>query len=239
MSIYLKEIAQYFSSAVGYVVSIVFFVASGLFLWVIPSGENIIYSGYASLSPLFSLAPWLYLFLVPAISMRLISDERSRGTMELLLIRPISRLKIVLSKYFAGLTLVVITLFPTLIYVVIIWHLGQPQGNFDVGSVVGSYIGLLLLAALYMAVGVYASSLTQSQIVAFVVAMVLCYLLYAGFDALTSLPSLQGYSTYISMFGIGEHYSSISRGVLDSRDVVYFVSMTLFFVVLTSWRIRR
>lgn len=238
-ALYQKEIYQYFSSAVGYLVSIVFFVTVGLFLWILPSGDNIIYSGYASLRPLFDLAPWLYLFLVPAISMRLISEETNKGTLELLLIRPISRLKIVTAKYLAGLTLVLITLIPTVVYIVIIWNLGQPQGNLDMGSVCGSYLGLIMLAGVYMAIGIFASSLTGNQIVAFIVAMALCYLVYSGFGALSTLPSLQGIASMVASFGIEEHYASISRGVVDSRDVVYFVSIALAFILFTSLRLKK
>ncbi|MDO4462772.1 MAG: gliding motility-associated ABC transporter permease subunit GldF [Bacteroidia bacterium] len=238
-ALYKKEIYQYFSSAVGYLVSIVFFITVGLFLWILPSGDNIIYSGYASLRPLFDLAPWLYLFLVPAISMRLISEEKNKGTMELLLIRPISRLKIVTAKYLAGLTLVLITLIPTVVYIAIIWHLGQPQGNIDMGSVCGSYLGLIMLAGVYMAIGIFASSLTSNQIVAFIVAMTLCYLVYSGFGALSTLPSLQGCASIVSLCGIEEHYASISRGVVDTRDVVYFLSIAVSFILFTSLRLKR
>lgn len=238
-ALYQKEIYQYFSSAVGYLVSIVFFVTVGLFLWILPSGDNIIYSGYASLRPLFDLAPWLYLFLVPAISMRLISEELNKGTLELLLIRPISRLKIVAAKYLAGLTLVLITLIPTVVYIAIVWYLGQPQGNLDMGSVCGSYIGLIMLAGVYMAIGIFASSLTGNQIVAFIVAMALCYLVYSGFGALSTLPSLQGISSIVAQCGIEEHYASISRGVVDSRDVVYFLSIALAFIFFTSLRLKK
>ncbi|MCQ2215676.1 MAG: gliding motility-associated ABC transporter permease subunit GldF [Bacteroidales bacterium] len=238
-ALYQKEIYQYFSSAVGYLVSIVFFVTVGLFLWILPSGDNIIYSGYASLRPLFDLAPWLYLFLVPAISMRLISEELNKGTLELLLIRPISRLKIVAAKYLAGLTLVLITLIPTVVYIAIVWYLGQPQGNLDMGSVCGSYLGLIMLAGVYMAIGIFASSLTGNQIVAFIVAMALCYLVYSGFGALSTLPSLQGISSIVAQCGIEEHYASISRGVVDSRDVVYFLSIALAFIFFTSLRLKK
>jgi ABC-2 type transport system permease protein len=232
-SLFKKEIAAFFCSATGYLVVSVFLVATGLFLWVIPGDLNIIYSGYASLEPLFVISPWILLFLVPAVSMRLIAEEKKSGTMELLLIRPLSTLQIVGAKYLAGLTLVGISILPTIVYAVIIYLMGNPVGNIDLGGTFGSYIGLIMLAAVYMAIGTFASSTTDNQIVAFMIGVALCFVFYIGFDSLASIPAMRPVQHELALFGIDSHYSSISRGVVDSRDLIYFVSVVLLFIGLT------
>lgn len=229
-----REISSFFSSITGALVISVFLLLTGLFLWVLPGDLNIIYGGYASLESLFYLAPWVYLFLVPAITMRLFADEKKMGTLDLLLTRPISIFKIVLSKYLAGLVLVLISLLPTLLYVFSIVRLGNPIGNIDMGGTWGSYIGLFFLASVYVAIGIFASSLSDNQIVAFVIAVVLSFVFYAGFDSLAELPGLKSISENIRLLGIDSHYSSLSRGVIDSRDLIYFVSIVFFFVYLTK-----
>lgn len=238
-SLYKKEIAAFFCSAMGYLVVAVFLVSTGLFLWVIPGDLNIIYSGYASLDPLFAIAPWIYLFLVPAISMRLFAEEKKSGTLELLLVRPLTTLQIVGAKYLAGLTLVVISILPTLTYVVIVYMMGNPVGNMDMGGTIGSYLGLVMLAAVYMSIGVYASSLTDNQIVAFMIGVALCFVFYIGFDSLASIPALREVQYVVSAMGIESHYASISRGVVDSRDLVYFISVIVLFVGLTCFAVNR
>lgn len=238
-SLYKKEIAAFFCSAMGYLVVAVFLVATGLFLWVIPGDLNIIYSGYASLDPLFAIAPWIYLFLVPAISMRLFAEEKKSGTLELLLVRPLTTLQIVGAKYLAGLTLVGISILPTLTYVVIVYMMGNPVGNMDMGGTIGSYLGLVMLAAVYMSIGVYASSLTDNQIVAFMIGVALCFVFYIGFDSLASIPALREVQYVVSAMGIESHYASISRGVVDSRDLVYFISVIVLFVGLTCFAVNR
>lgn len=238
-SLYRKEIATFFCSATGYLVVSVFLTATGLFLWIVPGQSNIIYGGYATLEPLFAIAPWIFLLLVPAVAMRLIADERRTGTMELLLIRPLSALQIVTAKYLAGLTVVLISILPTLAYVAVVWQLGSTPGNLDVGATTGSYIGLMLLGAVYMALSLFASSTTDNQITAFVVGTVLCFAFYAGFDSLATIPALSGAATVIESCGIASHYNGISRGVIDSRDLIYFASTAAAAVYLTSLRLRR
>ncbi|MCU4175124.1 gliding motility-associated ABC transporter permease subunit GldF [Carboxylicivirga sp. N1Y90] len=230
-----REISSFFSSIIGALVISVFLLITGLFLWVLPGDLNIIFGGYASLESLFYLAPWVYLFLVPAVTMRLFADERKMGTLDLLLTRPISEMQIVLSKYLAGLILVAISLLPTLLYVFSVVRLGNPVGNLDMGGTWGSYIGLFFLAAVYVAIGTFSSSLSDNQIVAFVIAVVLCFTFYTGFDSLAALPGLKSMSETIRMIGIDSHYSSVSRGVLDSRDIIYFLSLIFFFVFLTKF----
>lgn len=238
-SLFRKEVSTFFCSLTGYLVIAVFLLACGLFLWVVPGELNILYSGYASLEPLFAIAPWIYLFLVPAVTMRLVAEERRSGTLELLLIRPVSVLQIVLAKYLAGLVLVLLTIAPTIVYVFIVWQLGSPVGNLDLGGTIGSYLGLIALAAIYAAIGIFASSLTDSQIVAFVIAMVLCFVFYAGFDSMAQIPALAPAASIIEPVGIEYHYASISRGVVDSRDVVYFVTVAALFVALTCMAVRQ
>ena len=237
--LYKKEVAAFFCSAMGYLVVSVFLLATWLLLWVIPSEFNIIYGGYATLDSLFDIAPWIYLFLVPAISMRLIAEERRMGTLELLLIRPLPVWRIVLAKYFAGLTLVVISIAPTVVYVFIVCALGDPQGNIDFGGTLGSYVALLLLAAAYMSIGVFSSSLTDNQIVAFVVGAALCALLYVGFDMLASISPQADWGAVLMSLGIAGHYSSVSRGVVDLGDVAYFLSVCAIFLMATSLVLRR
>lgn len=233
-SLFKKEISTFFCSITGYLVIAVFLAATGLFLWVVPGELNIIYGGYATLEPLFNIAPWLYLFLVPAITMRLISEERKTGTIELLLIRPLSVFQIVLAKYLAGLSLVILSILPTFVYLFIVWHLGDPIGNIDLGATMGSYIGLFMLAAIYVAIGLFSSSITDNQIVAFVIGVAVCFVFYIGFDSVASIPSIKGIDDFVSSCGISSHYDSISRGVLDSRDALYFISVAALFLLVTT-----
>ncbi len=229
-----KEINGFFSSLTGYVVIIVFLLSTGLFLWVFPGQFNILGNGYASLDALFIIAPWVFLFLVPAVSMRLFADEKKSGTIEFLFTQPLTEMQIVLAKYLAGLVLVVFSLIPTLIYLFSVYQLGSPQGNVDMAGVWGSYIGLFFLAAIYVSVGVFSSSLTENQIIAFLIALILSFFIYIGFESISSLEFLNPVSHIILNLGINEHYKSISRGVLDLRDIVYFISVIAIFIYLTK-----
>lgn len=228
-----KEITSFFASATGYLVIALFLVTTGLFLWVFDGPFNIPNSGFADLAPFFQLAPWIFIFLIPAVTMRSFSDEQKAGTLELLLTKPISTTKLILGKYTGSLALILIALIPTLIYVIAIYQLGNPVGNLDIGVTTGSYIGLLFLASAYSAIGIFASSLTENQIVAFITAVFICFLLYFGFDGLASygLPVVD--ETIISQIGMQSHYDSISRGVVDTRDLIYFLSVTILFIFLT------
>ncbi len=232
-SLYKKEIASFFSSMTGYLVVGVFLILTALFLWIIPGEMNIIYGGYATLEPLFYMAPWLYLFLVPAVTMKLFADEKRTGTIELLYTRPISELQIVIAKYMAGVTLVVISLIPTLIYFYSVIELGNPVANIDFGGTWGSYIGLLFLAGIYVSIGVFSSSLTDNQIVSFIIAVVLCFVFYYGFEAVAQIISSNDIGSLVLYLGIDMHYQSISRGVIDSRDLLYFLSVIVIFIFFT------
>jgi ABC-2 type transport system permease protein len=219
-------------------VIIVFLVTNSLFIWIFPGDLNILDSGYASLDSFFTMAPWIFLFLVPAITMRAFAEEKKEGTMEFLLTKPITDLQIIFAKYLGCLVLVLLSLVPCLIYYWSVSVLGNPPGNLDTGATWGAFLGLFFLAAIYVAIGVFISSLTNNQIVAFIVAVTLSFILYAGFDYFASLLFLQSLSAFILNIGIDEHYKSISRGVIDSRDVIYYFGVIAFFILLTKIRLQ-
>ncbi len=229
-----REIASFFSSITGALVVSVFLLITGLFIWVLPGDMNVIFGEYATLDSLFYLAPWVYLFLVPAVTMRLFADEKKMGTLDLLLTRPISTFEVVWAKFLAGLTVVVISLLPTLIYMYSIYQLANPVGNMDMGGTWGSYIGLFFLACVYVAIGTFSSALSDNQIVAFVIAVVMSFAFYSGFDSMASIQSLKSISEFIRQIGIDSHYSSMSRGVVDSRDLIYFGSLVFAFLYMTK-----
>ncbi|MFM7078652.1 MAG: gliding motility-associated ABC transporter permease subunit GldF [Bacteroidota bacterium] len=229
-----KEINGFLNSLIGYIVIVVFLTTIGLFLWVFPENQFSIFdAGYASLDPLFIITPWVYMFLVPAVTMRLFSEERKSGTMELLLTKPLTELQIVLAKYLAGVILVLFSLIPTLVYFVVVWVLAVPAGNIDTGGMWGSYIGLFFLGAGFVSIGVFASAISDNQVIAFIVALFLCFFMYIGFDSIAGLIGSGAIATVLEQLGINSHYVSMSRGVIDTRDVVYFVSLTALFVTLT------
>ena len=234
-TIFKKEINLFFSSLVGYVAIIVFLVTTGLFVWVFPE-TNVLDYGFSNIDQLFVVAPWVFMFLIPAVTMRSFSEEISSGTIELLATRPLSDLSIILGKYFAAVVLVLFSVLPTLLYFHSIYQLGDPVGNIDTGATWGSYIGLVLLAGCFAAIGVFASSLSKNQIIAFVLALFLCFFMYIAFDFLAGLDMF--YATIdnlIEELGINAHYNSISRGVLDTRDVIYFFSVIALFILFTKF----
>lgn len=238
-SLFRKEIKTFLGSLIGYLAVLVFLLVSSLFLWVFPGNYNIPDSGYATLEPFFSLAPWLYLFLVPAITMRFFADENRSGTMEILLTRPIADFKLVLAKFLAGMVLVLFSLFPTLLYFLSVYLLGNPIGSIDVGATWGSFFGLFFLATIYVAIGIFASSLTDNQIVSFILAMALSFIFYLGFEFVASSEIPYVFQQVLMWFSINEHFLSASRGVIDLQDVVYFLGMTFLFLYLTSMLIRK
>ena len=234
-SILLKEINSFFSSIVGYVALLVFLVACGLFLWIIPD-YSILEYGYAVMDRFFNIAPWLLLFLVPAVTMRSFADEFRTGTIEWLSTKPVTVMEVIVGKYLATVLLISFAILPTLLYVYTIGNLSFPDVGLDTGAIMGSYVGLLFLAATFAAVGVFCSSLTANQVVGFLVALISCYLLYTGFETLSKLPTFsEGIDYYLSMVGMEFHYNSISRGLIDTRDVVYFVSIIALFLSLTRF----
>ena len=238
-TLFKKEAAVFFSSLTGYIVMIVFLLANSLIMWIMPDQWNLLDSGYAGLDPLFVLSPWIFLFLVPAITMRLFSEERKSGTIELLWSRPVSDGAVIYGKFLAALFLVIMALLPALVFVISVWVLGENPGNLDRGGTAGSFTGLLMLAAVYAAIGLFASSLTSNQVISFIIAAVLSFLMFRGFDSLATLPALSSVAEEVSLMGINEHYRSISRGVLDIRDIAYFVFVAVFFCEAARVSLRR
>ncbi|MEN7548229.1 gliding motility-associated ABC transporter permease subunit GldF [Rapidithrix thailandica] len=229
----IKEINSFFNSLVGYIVLIVFLVGIGLFTWVFPQ-TSILNYGFANLDPLFTLAPYVFMFLIPAVTMRTFAEEKKGGTMELLLTRPLTDWEIILGKYFSSLLLVLFALIPTVIYYFSVHELGSPQGNIDSAGVAGSYIGLICLAGVFTAIGVFASSITDNQIVAFIFSVFLCFLLYEGITSIAAIDVWASYSYYLAKVGIDYHYNSVSRGLVDSRNLIYFFSMATGMLALTK-----
>lgn len=229
-----KEISGFLSSLIGYVVITVFLLMVGLFMWIFPGDMNLLDKGYADMDTLFLIAPWVFLFLIPAITMRSFSEEKRTGTIELLLTKPISVTQLILAKLLAGWLLTLISILPTLIYYFTIYNLADPIGNVDQGGILGSYIGLSLLSAAFVSIGIFASSLTENQIVAFITAVFLCFFIFIGFESIASFDLLGAMDSVIMKLGINEHYRSVSRGVLDTRDLVYFLGLCGIFVLLTK-----
>ncbi|MEJ2595386.1 MAG: gliding motility-associated ABC transporter permease subunit GldF [bacterium] len=238
-SLFLKELGSFLSSLLGYVVIIVFLLIVGLFLWVFPTEFNLLDYGYANVDGLFIIAPFVFLFLIPAVTMRSFSDEKKTGTIELLFTRPLSDMQIILAKYFAAFVLFIISLIPTLVYYYSIWQLGLPPGNIDSGGFWGSFIGLLFLGAAFASIGLFASSLSDNQVVAFILAILFSAFAYLGFEFIYSLELFGNIDLLIRSLGMSAHYSSISRGVIDTRDVLYFISITLLFLYLTRFNLSR
>lgn len=243
LAIYKKEISGFFSSLTGYIVIIVFLLVNSLFMWVFPGELNIFDSGYAGLDTLFFLSPWVFLFLVPAVTMRMIAEEKRLGTIELLYSKPVTEREIIWGKYFAAVTLVLLSLLPCLVYYFSVWFLGDTPGNLDKGGTWGAFIGLFFLAAVYASAGIFASSLTDNQVVAFILAVLICFVIYMGFDSLAYLPGLRKIDEFVIGLGINEHYKSMSRGVIDISDVAYFIAVSFIFneatklvLVSRTWR---
>ena len=235
-SIVLREIKSFFGSPIGYLVIAIFLIINGLFLWVFEGEYNILNTGFADLTPFFTLAPWILIFLIPAVTMRSFSDEKKQGTLELLLTKPLSIWQIVNGKFLGALLLIVMAIIPTFIYVAVISSLGMPEGNLDMGSTIGSYFGLLFLIGAYSAIGIFTSTLSDNQIVAFIVAVFLCFFFYFGFEGLASV--IPNISSIISSLGMQDHFKSMSRGVLDTRDILYFTSITVVFLSFTVYNLK-
>jgi ABC-2 type transport system permease protein len=237
-ALYKKELSVFFSSLTGYIVIIVFLIATGTFMWIIPGQTNVLDAGYSSIETFFVLAPWVFMFLIPAITMRSFADEISSGTIELLLTRPISDIAVVMAKYSTALTISIMSILPTFIYFISVYRLGSPVGNIDIGGTWGSYIGLLLLAIVYTSIGVFSSLLTNNQIVAFILSVVLIFIFFYGIDALGTVFAGTKTEYILQNFSINRHYKSISRGVIDTRDLVYFLSLSVIFILITKFKLQ-
>lgn len=238
-SIFRKELNSFFSSLVGYIAIIVFLLVCGFFMWIIPNNNMLDY-GYATMDKFFAFAPWVMMFLLPALTMRSFSDEYKSGTIEVLSTLPLTERQLILGKFFASLVLVAFSILPTLFYVFTISHLSIIKGNLDSGGILGSYVGLFFLSAAFTAVGIFCSSLTANQVIAFLLAIFANFILYAGFETLSKMPFLENGPDYIiSQIGMQFHYNSISRGLLDSRDIIYFLSVVFAFIMATRLSLQK
>ena len=235
--IFRKEISGFFSSLSGYLVIITFLLINSLFMWVLPGEWNIFDNGYAGLDTLFLLSPWVFMFLVPAVTMRMIAEEKRLGTIELIYSRPITERGIIYGKYIASVCLVLLALLPGLVYYFSVYQLGESPGNLDKGGTMGSFIGLFFLASVYASAGIFASSLTDNQAIAFILAVVICFVLFIGFDSFAYLPGLKKLDEFVLRLGINEHYKSVSRGVIDIKDIIYFMAVAVFFNEATRFRL--
>jgi ABC-2 type transport system permease protein len=232
-AIFRKEINGFFSSLTGYVVILIFLLVNSLFMWVFPGEWNIFDAGYAGLDTLFFISPWVFLFLVPAVTMRMFAEEKRLGTIELIYSRPVTERGIIWGKYLASVMLVLLALLPGVIYYISVYMLGDTPGNLDKGGILGSFIGLFFLASVYAAAGLFASSLTDNLVVAFLLAVLICFFMFAGFDSFAYLPGLKKLDELVIRLGINEHYKSVSRGVIDIGDAAYFASVALLFTEAT------
>ncbi len=237
-AILFKEFRSFFGSPIGYLVITIFLLLTGLFLWVFEGNYNILNSGFADMTPFFTIAPWIFLFLIPAVTMRSFSDEKKQGTMELLLTKPLSLWEIVNGKFLGAFLLLIIAIIPTLVYVKVIYDLGLPEGNIDFGSTIGSYFGLLFLMATYTSIGIFTSTLSENQIVAFIASVFLCFVLYFGFQGIANYKIFGDFEDLIASIGMDYHYKSMSRGVIDTRDIIYFGSVTFLFLSMTVFKLK-
>lgn len=236
-ALFSKEIKSFFNALTGYIVIISFLLINSLFMWVFDGPMNLLEGGYATLETMFILAPWVFLMLIPAITMRSFAEEKRTGTLDLLLTRPLSEMQIVAAKYFAALVLILLALLPTLVYYYAVVRLGSPVGNIDHGGTWGSYIGLFMLAAGYAAIGIFCSSLTDNLVVSFLLAAFISLFMCYGFEQLGTLFTMGRAGKFLLSLGILEHYKSMSRGVIDTRDMVYFIALSLIFLFLTKARL--
>lgn len=225
-----KEILSFFSSVTGYLVISIYLIINGLFLWVFKNNFNILHTGFADLNNYFFLAPWILMFLIPAITMKSIAEERNNGTIEILKTKPITIWQIVLGKYFGALLLVILAIIPTFIYAYSVYKLAEPVGNLDLSTTFGSFFGLLFLVSAYTSIGIFASAITKNQIVAFLTALLLCFIFYFGFDALANYNTIGS----LQQISFAQHYQAISKGVIDTRDIIYFISVTFLFLAISK-----
>lgn len=237
LALYLKEIRTFLNSLIGYIAIGVFLVSTGIFMWIISGPNNILEMGEASLGTFFYIAPVVFLVLIPAITMRMFAEENRTGTIEILMTKPITNFQIILAKYLAGITLVAFSLLPTLIYYYSVIKLGAPEGNIDHAGTWGAYLGLFLLGNVFVAIGTFASSLTTNQVISFVIALLFCFTVYVGFQFFAASFKAPFDLLFINL-SVHEHYLSMQKGVIDSRDVIYYLSVIAFFLLLTRLKLQ-
>ncbi len=233
IQILVKELNGFLNSLIAYIVIAVFLTGIGLLMWVFPDTSVLEY-GYADMETLFTLGPYVFMFLIPAITMRMFAEEKKAGTIELLLTKPLTDWQIILGKYFSGWLLVIFAVLPTLVYYWSVYQLGDPVGNVDTAGVIGSYVGLILLGGLFTAIGILSSLFTTNQIVSFITAVFLCFIFYSGFQSLASIDVWGNWSPFLEQLGILYHYNALSKGLIDTRDVVYFASMIGLMLMFTK-----
>ena len=233
IQVFKKEFSGFLYSLIGYIVIGVFLVGVGLPVWVFPE-SSVLDSGYADLGVLFSLAPYVFMFLVPAITMRSFAEEKKMRTLEFLFTKPLTEWQIIIGKYLAAFALVIIAVIPTVVYYYSVSQLGDPIGNLDTPGVIGSYIGLVLLGGVFCSIGVFASSISGNQIVSFLISSLLCFFFYYGFDSISQLPFFGSIGLLVKQFGIVYHYDSLAKGLIDSRDLLYFLSVVGLMLILTK-----
>lgn len=233
LNIYRKEINSFLSSLIAYIVISVFLVAMGLFVWVFPE-TNVMDYGYADMGTFFSMAPFVLMFLIPAITMKMLAEETKTGTIEILVVKPVTKLQIILGKYFAALTLVIVAILPTLVYYYSLYQLATPLGNVDTAGIAGSYVGLLLLASVFSALGIFASAITNNQVVAFIIATFLSFILFTGLNSLAGINVWSAISLPLSKMSLEYHYHAMSKGLLDSRDIIYLMSLSALFLFFSK-----
>lgn len=233
LNIYRKEINSFLSSLIAYIVISVFLVAMGLLVWVFPE-TNVMDYGYADMGTFFTMAPFVLMFLIPAITMKMLAEETKTGTIEILVVKPVTKLQVILGKYFAALTLVVVAIVPTLVYYYSLYQLATPLGNVDTAGITGSYIGLLLLASVFSALGILASAMTNNQVVAFIIATFLSFILFTGLNSLAGINVWSAVSLPLSKMSLEYHYHAMSKGLLDSRDIIYLISVSALFLFFSK-----
>ncbi|HEX2976131.1 MAG TPA: ABC transporter permease subunit, partial [Bacteroidales bacterium] len=222
LAILKKEISGFFSSLTGYIVIIFFLLMNSMFMWVFPGEWNIFERGYAGLDTLFFISPWVFLFLVPAVTMRMLAEEKRLGTIELIFSKPVSEREIVYGKYFASVSLILLALLPGVIYYISVYNLGEIPGNLDKGGTLGAFIGLFFLGSVYSSAGLLSSSLTENQAIAFIISAVTCFFLYIGFDSFAYLP--------------GE-WNIFERGYAG-LDTLFFISPWVFLFLVPAVTMR-
>ncbi|MBC8048403.1 MAG: gliding motility-associated ABC transporter permease subunit GldF [Fimbriimonadaceae bacterium] len=233
IAIFRKEINVFFSSLIGYIAITIFLVTNGLVSWIFPD-TNIFDGGYAVLDTFFTWAPWIFLFLIPSITMRSFAEEKNAGTIEFLATRPVTDMQIILGKYFAACVLVLFSILPTVLYYFTIREIASPKGNVDTGGMIGSYIGLFLLGCTFVAIALFTSSISNNQIIAFITGMFACFFFHYAFDSIAQIPVFIGSGDKIfNAISLNQHYQNISKGYIDARDVIYFISFILVFLFMT------
>ncbi|UII23348.1 gliding motility-associated ABC transporter permease subunit GldF [Fulvivirga ligni] len=233
IQIFVKEFNSFLNSLIAYIVIAVFLTGIGLLMWVFPDTSVLEY-GYADMETLFVLGPYVFMFLIPAITMRMFAEEKRGGTIELLLTKPLTDWQIIFGKYLSGLVLVIFAIVPTIIYYWSVYQLGSPVGNIDTAGVMGSYVGLVLLGAVFTAIGIFSSVISTNQIVSFIVAVFFCFIVYSGFGSIASINNWGAFSALIEQLGILYHYDALSKGLIDSRDVIYFLSVISVVLLATK-----